>query len=148
MLTRQELKEELDWDGKWFWWRRAKQGRTQARPAGSYTSDGYRAIWVNGKRYQEHRLVWLWHYGKFPKEQLDHINGNREDNRIENLREGNSINAHNRSNNAGWQNIEKRGQRYRVVVHRYGKRYSGGSYATLKEAQEAREELSARVYKL
>ena len=34
-----------------------------------------------------HRAVWAWHYGRFPDRQLDHINGNETDNRIENLRE-------------------------------------------------------------
>ena len=34
-----------------------------------------------------HRAVWAWHYGRFPDRQLDHINDNPTDNRIENLRE-------------------------------------------------------------
>ena len=50
-------------------------------------SDGYRQGSVNSKSYFEHRLIWLYHYGEWPKDQLDHINGIRDDNRIENLRE-------------------------------------------------------------
>jgi len=50
-------------------------------------SNGYVKIGVNGKSYKAHRLVWLYMYGKFPSNQLDHINHNRSDNRLSNLRE-------------------------------------------------------------
>ena len=51
--------------------------------------DGYRIIKVKGKQFKAHRIVWLLCNGKFPDAELDHINRNRLDNRIENLRESN-----------------------------------------------------------
>ena len=44
---------------------------------------------VNGREYNfySHHVVWAWHHGRFPTLQIDHINGKRFDNRIENLRE-------------------------------------------------------------
>jgi HNH endonuclease len=54
--------------------------------AGSVRPDGYRAITLNGCRYAEHRLVWFFTEGEWPRGQLDHVNGNKGDNRRRNLR--------------------------------------------------------------
>jgi hypothetical protein len=47
---------------------------------------GYRIICIDQKQYRAHHLVWVWVYGEWPSVEIDHINGNRDDNRIENLR--------------------------------------------------------------
>lgn len=49
--------------------------------------NGYRRISIKAKSYQAHRLVWLYHHGHMPKGDIDHINGDKSDNRIENLRD-------------------------------------------------------------
>jgi hypothetical protein len=56
--------------------------------AGTPQPNGYRMVMVKRKRYLIHRLVWLWHHGWMPKRPmvLDHIDRNRSNNRIENLR--------------------------------------------------------------
>ena len=56
---------------------------------GSIDKDGYLIIKVKSKQFKAHRIVWLLNYGHFPKSELDHINRNKLDNRIENLRESN-----------------------------------------------------------
>ena len=56
---------------------------------GTLDKDGYLIIKVKKRQFKAHRIVWLLNYGEFPKSELDHINRNRIDNRIENLRESN-----------------------------------------------------------
>lgn len=54
---------------------------------GSLDKDGYLIIKIKGKQYKAHRLVFAYFNNRFPTEEIDHINRNRTDNRIENLRE-------------------------------------------------------------
>lgn len=54
---------------------------------GSATVNGYSEIRFLNRNFFVHNLIWLWHYGTWPVGELDHINGVRTDNRIENLRD-------------------------------------------------------------
>lgn len=54
--------------------------------AGYLMPDGYRRICIDLVKYPAHRLAWLHNYGEWPQGFLDHINGQRDDNRIANLR--------------------------------------------------------------
>ena len=64
---------------------------------------GYRILNRNGKAIQEHRLIWKKYHGKIPKDyQIHHKNGNKKDNRIENLQLLN-IKDHTRFHNNGFQ---------------------------------------------
>ena len=84
-LSQELLKEYFEYKGGNLWWIKNRPGSFAGKQFGS-TVTGYRHGRFFGKRYYEHKLVWLYHYGYWPKE-LDHINGVRDDNRIENLRE-------------------------------------------------------------
>jgi hypothetical protein len=71
-------------------WKVSRQGNNGIGTIpGSIQKNGYRAVSFNGKLKYEHRIIFLWHNGRWPKEgyDLDHINRIRDDNRIENLQE-------------------------------------------------------------
>ena len=70
---------------------------------------GYYTVKVNGTSYRVHRLIWLYVYGDFPKEDIDHKNRIRNDNRLCNLRavsrtdncQNISLPSHNKSGHIG-----------------------------------------------
>jgi hypothetical protein len=106
MLTVERLRQVLDYDPDTgiFKWKVATAHRTLVgEEAGSINKNGYRMICVDAFRYRSHRLAWLYVHGSWPSEFVDHRNGNKLDNRIENLREAdkrqNAQNSRRPSNN-------------------------------------------------
>ena len=89
MITQSELKKLLHYNPETgvFTWLKRKQGARKSCIAGANHNCGYISIGINGKRYLSHRLAWLYMTGEWPKDQIDHINHIRNDNRIANLRE-------------------------------------------------------------
>lgn len=73
-------------------------GRLKAGTVAGYRrKDGYRRISLKGKDYLEHRLVWFYVHGVWPAQDTDHVNGIRDDNRPENLRDiSHQVNMQNR----------------------------------------------------
>lgn len=88
-LTQFRLRQLVHYDPETgvFKWRKATSNRVKAGGvAHSLCSNGYVRIGIDGRRYHAHRLAWLYVFGSWPAHQIDHLNGQRSDNRIANLR--------------------------------------------------------------
>ena len=103
---------------------------------------GYTDISIDGKRYKSHRLIWIWHFGNFDG-MLDHIDTNRRNNKIENLRiataSQNNYNTNiSKSNKSGIKGVywEKFSQKWRVKIEANGKVYYFGRYSDLAKATQ------------
>lgn len=87
MITQERLKELLHYDPETgvFTWKHTGRRKKAGTPAGWVGDRGYSHVQVDGRTYKAHQLAWLYVHGQRPVE-IDHINRNKGDNRISNLR--------------------------------------------------------------
>ncbi len=147
-LTAERLRELLDYNHETGVFTRkivTNNSSKVGQEAGSLNNQGYHHIMVNKTLYKSHRLAWLYTYGYWPKHQLGHINRNRADNRIANLREApGSINNHNcklrLDNKSGTAGVFLRAdcQKWVANIVHNRKRISLGVFILLDDAIKAR----------
>jgi HNH endonuclease len=86
----EEIAEVFRYSDGRLYWRKSPSKRQPYKAeigAGCHDAKGYLCIGFKGRKLYGHRLIWILHHGKVPDElQIDHINRDRSDNRIENLR--------------------------------------------------------------
>lgn len=104
---------------------------------------------VDGRMYRAHRLVFMYHHGYMPNI-VDHIDCDKTNNRIENLREASkSENGMNRAGSysgTGFRNVYKRGDAYQVHMRRKGKIHYVGTFGSIKDAIAAAEDARRKLF--
>lgn len=157
-INLRRLRSVLSYDpvtGVFLWLVRRRSGRgtftTIGDEAGFIETLGYRCIGLNGRVYKAHRLAWLFVYGEWPRDDIDHINGDRADNRIDNLRIGgkklNARNAKRKSTNlTGLKGVtrQKGGFIARIGVN-YERIYLG-NFRTAQAAHQAYVEAADKYF--
>lgn len=153
------LRQRLRYDpetGKLYWHRLpqtvgnwAASWNTRYAEREAFTADmrGYRQGRVDGQSLLAHRVIWALHAGIWPAAEIDHINGDRADNRIANLREvdrsGNNRNtAVRRSSITGVVGVtwDAQTSRYRAQIKTRGKLIHLGRFHSLSEAKAVRKQ--------
>jgi hypothetical protein len=121
--------------------------------AGNYDKKlGYNRLSIQGKSYLLHRIIFLYHYGYMPKI-LDHINGIKTDNRIENLRpasqEENARNRQkNRNNASGYKNVSwhKQHNKWSVTIYIKGNKKHFGYFEDIDLADLVAKEARSKFH--
>ena len=110
---------------------------------------GYRQGRILGRSYRAHRVIWAIAYGKWPDGEIDHVNGDRSDNRISNLRSvtrsANSKNLKRPVNNtSGFIGVSRSGKKWRAHIKVTGRYVHIGTFDTKELAVKARSEAERR----
>lgn len=153
-LTQERLKELLHYDpetGLFTWRIRVAYRAHIGDVACSQPHRGYTYIMIDGSRIGTHRFAWLYMFGIWPKDQIDHINGVRDDNRICNLREAtNTENQQNRGiskrNTSGYAGVSFFSGAWYARIRVNRKRIHLGCFPTPELAHEAYKQAKSELH--
>lgn len=139
-LDRVKTLLEYDPDTGIFRWKIDRGGTARAGDvAGSFKSDGYVCLKLDGKKYRAHRIAWLIYHGHWPLNLIDHRDRDPSNNRISNLREADDYqSARNRSmpvgKTSGVRGVHRVKDRYIASICINGRPRKIGSRSTKEEA--------------
>ena len=153
MITQQLLHELFKYkDGNLYWKVKPCKNISIGAKAGSKAHNGYLVVGIKNKVYLIHRIVFMLHHGYLPKF-IDHIDEDKTNNKIENLREAtsseNKCNISLKKNNtSGIKGVfwEKSRKKWRASCIKNGKRYDAGFYADIEDAKKAVEILRNSIH--
>ncbi|WP_186276154.1 HNH endonuclease [Burkholderia gladioli] len=145
-LTHEYLVEHVHYDAETGVFTRIKTNRTPALLGpvkGNPMGAGYLALSIGNRQYYMHRLAWFYVHGKWPARAIDHINGDRTDNRLANLRDVSQ--AENMQNvrrpkaysSTGLLGVAKCRDKFRAEIRINGRKKHLGTFDTAESAHLA-----------
>jgi hypothetical protein len=123
------------------------------KPLGTAYSNGYLGFRVLTRRYLSHRLAWFYVHGEWPQSDMDHVNGDRTDNRLCNLRlatkSQNMANTETQVNNtSGHRGVifDKVNKKWMAYMQQHGKFINLGRFVVKEEAIAVRAQAFASAF--
>ncbi len=133
-----------------FLWKGRGPGRMMGKTLGSKNWDGYLTMKVCGTLYYAHRIAWFHYHGEWPEVAIDHIDGNRSNNAISNLRlathSQNSVRRKSRRHVAPARGVMPQGPGFVARIHMNGKRHYLGYFKTVEAASAAYEAKAKEIH--
>lgn len=156
MITPEQLQEMFDYNpenGLLFWKIRNSKRVRIGDVAGCRASDGRILVGIRGRIYKAHRIAWAITTGEWPKDMIDHVNGDPSDNRLCNLREAtksqNMMNVGKiKSNTSGIKGVgwSKASQKWRAYIRVNKKDIHLGLFENIEDAKKARIEAAIKYH--
>lgn len=155
-ISQEELKLIFEYDPLTgiLRWKDGRSNMVQGSLAGCVHGSGYKVVTINSKTHKLHRIVWIMLFGQIPDGfYIDHINGNKIDNRLENLRLATS--SQNQQNRPAPKNSSSgyRGVTWHKVVNKWmarichkGKRTTIGFFDNAEDAYEAYKQEAKKLF--
>lgn len=141
MLTAEKIREALNYHpetGVFTWRKRISRKSIVGAVTGTQNGSGYLKIGIYGQRHYAHRLAWLYMTGSWPAEYIDHIDGDRSNNRWSNLREAthaqNMWNMKHDAGASGFKGVVPNRKKWAARFKVDGELIHLGSFDTPKEA--------------
>lgn len=153
-LTAQQLRELLSYDPKTglFLWRVSRGKGYAGAIAGKYDKNGYIVIGANRQEFKSHQVAWMFVHGYWPTLHIDHIDGDKTNNRIANLRHVTVlVNQRNRTrpnctNKLGILGVSKYGNKFCSRIWHDGGLIHLGTFNDVGAAQAAYFEAKSRLH--
>jgi hypothetical protein len=141
--TASQLREILSYDRESGDLVRIKSDKRFVNKKAGFEAEGYWKLKVFNKTMYSHRVIWCMVTGDWPKHEIDHVDGNKLNNRMNNLRDApHAINTQNfrkcrKDNLLKKLGVSKDGDSYRTEIQVNGERFYIGSFPTALDAVEA-----------